>query len=84
MNGSKDEIVEKLRAISNQLEADPLAQFKFTLFPGWDVEVENNQELLIKEAARAISADGILPDNGTHVSQKALAAIIHYIADMME
>lgn len=84
MSGSRDKTVEKLREITGQLENDPLAKFKTTLFPGWDAEVENNQEVLIKEAAGAILAKGISPDNGTEVSQEAIAALIHYIADMME
>ena len=84
MNGLRDEAVKYLREISNKLEADPLAEFKQILFSGWDSEIENNQEFLVKEVARAILADGISPDNGTEVSQKALSALIHYIADMME
>jgi hypothetical protein len=39
---------------------------------------------LVKEAAGAILARGISPDEGTYVSQKSLAALIHYIADMLE
>jgi hypothetical protein len=54
------------------------------LFPGWHEEFEEVREPLIKEAARAILASGVKPDEGTHVSQRALAALIHYIADMME
>ncbi|HEX8196368.1 MAG TPA: hypothetical protein VF571_09285 [Pyrinomonadaceae bacterium] len=83
MNGLKDNIAA-LREVSNNLEADPLAEYKNTLFPGWHPEYEGHQEKLVREAARGILADGVSPDNGTHVSQKALSALIHYIADMME
>ena len=84
MNGLREETVEKLREISKDLDSDPLSEIKKVLFPGWDEEVENEQELLVKEAAAAILANGISPDEGTRVSQKSLAALIHYIADMME
>ena len=76
--------VDKLREISNDLDSDPLSEIKQVLFPGWDEEVENNQQLLIKEAAAAILASDLSPDDGTYVSQKAIAALIHYIADMLE
>jgi hypothetical protein len=84
MNGLRNESVEKLREISNDLDSDPLSEIKKVLFPGWDKEFENEQELLVKEAAEAILANGISPDEGTHVSQKTIAALIYYIADMLE
>ncbi len=54
------------------------------LFPGWHEGYEDNNEPLIKEAAAAILAREVEPDEGTYVSQRAVAALIHYIADMME
>ncbi len=84
MNGLRHESVEKLREASNSLDSDSLREIKKVLFPGWDKEVENDQELLIKEAASAILANSVSPDEGTYVSQKAIAALIHYIADMLE
>jgi hypothetical protein len=77
-------VVERLREVSRRLEADPNADTKTVLFPGWHEEFEGDREELIREAARAILAAGIEPDEGTHVSQKAVAALIHYVADMME
>lgn len=76
--------VDTLRTVSNDLDSNPLAQFKFVLFPGWDKEFEGKQEELVRQAARAILAENISPDNGTYVSQKSISALIHYIADMLE
>jgi hypothetical protein len=73
-------VVERLREISRRLEADPNANTKTVLFPGWHEEFE----ALIREAASAILAAGIEPDEGTQVTQHSVAALIHYIADMME
>lgn len=84
MSGSRDETVRKLREISTDLEADPLSEIKKTLFPGWHPEYEGSREELVKEAAGGILAQNISPDDGTYVSQKAIAALINYIADMME
>lgn len=84
MNGSKDEIIEKLRTISNQLDADLLAKFKNTYFPGWDFAFDGEQGCLIREAAKGILAKNISKDEGTYVSQKSIAALLHYVADMME
>jgi hypothetical protein len=77
-------VVERLREVARRLEADPRADTKTVLFPGWHEEFEEGREPLIKEAASGILAKGIEPDEGTHVSQKAVAALIHYVADMME
>jgi len=77
-------VVERLREVSRRLEADPRADTKTVLFPGWHEEFEGEREALIREAASAILAQGIEPDKGTHVPQRAVAALIHYIADMME
>lgn len=76
--------VEQLRTVSNNLESDLLSQFKTELFPGWDKEYDDEQEKLVREAARAILAENLSPDEGTQVSHKSLAALIHYIADMIE
>jgi hypothetical protein len=77
-------VVERLRDVSRRLEAEPQSDAKMILFPGWHEEVEGNRETLVREAASAILAQGIEPDSGTQVSQCAVAALIHYIADMME
>ena len=73
-----------LRDIADRLAAETNAATKTVLFPGWDEEVEEEAEPLIKEAARAILAAGVEPDEGTRVPLKSLAALIRYIADMME
>lgn len=54
------------------------------VFPGWHTVTEEPAEELVREAAAAILAAGIALDEGIHVSQKAVAALIHYIADMIE
>jgi hypothetical protein len=77
-------VVERLREVAKRLEADPDAETKTVLFPGWYTGEAEETERLIKEAAAAILAGGVEPDEGTHISQKAVAALIHYIADMME
>jgi hypothetical protein len=86
LEGSKRlyNVVERLREVSRRLEADPNTDTKMVLFPGWHEELEGDREALIREAASAILARGIEPDAGTHISQRAVAALIYYIADMME
>lgn len=76
--------VEKLRVVSNNLEKDLLSQFKSVFFPGWDYDYDGEQAKLVREAAKGILAENISPDEGTYVSHKALSALIHYIADMIE
>lgn len=77
-------VVERLREVSRRLEADPRGDTKTVLFPGWHEEFEGEREALIREAASAILAADIEPDEGTHVSQRSVAALIHYVADMIE
>lgn len=84
MSGLKTDSIEHLRFISDNLSSDILAEFRGTLFPGWDEEFNSEQERLIREAAKGILAYGISKDDGTFVSQRVLAALIHYIADRME
>lgn len=85
--------VEKLRQISQELASMPGAEQKTILFPGWDSNYPEEPEPLIKKAARAvlaqkvarvILAEGLSPDEGEKVSLKEIAALIHYIADMLE
>lgn len=82
--GTKDEIVRALRNISNSLSLISNGDTEGLLFPGWDEGYEEASESLIKEAAKAILATGVEPDEGTYVSLEAVASLIHYIADMME
>jgi hypothetical protein len=77
-------VVLRLRDVSNRLTSTPEAENKMVLFPGWHEGYEDDNEPLIKEAAAAILAKKVEPDEGTYVSQRAVAALIHYIADMME
>lgn len=77
-------VVQRLRDIANRLEATPDVDSKSILFPGWHADFEGDREQLIREAASAILAAGVEPDEGKYVSQKAMAALLHYIADMME
>jgi hypothetical protein len=84
MINSINENVEILRSVSNNIDSDVLAKFKFVLFPGWDKNIEDNQEEYVREAAKAILANNITADEGTYVSRKSLSALIHYVADMLE
>jgi hypothetical protein len=77
-------VVLRLRDVAKHLESDPDADEKAVLFPGWHEGFGGENAPLIKEAATAILAEGVDPDQGTYISKKALAALIHYLADMME
>jgi len=83
-NSDKDDVVSKLRDIANRLTSKPNADNEAVLFPGWHEGYEEEREPLIKEAAHAILASGIKPDEGKRVPLKSVAALIHYLADMME
>jgi hypothetical protein len=77
-------VILRLRDIAKRLESEPDAETKTVLFPGWHEGYEEEAEPRIKEAARAILASSISPDEGTHVPLKSVAALLHYVADMME
>lgn len=79
-----NKIVEKLRDTSNELNNQKFAEMSFVVFPGWHKGFEDETEPLIKEAAKAILAEDITEDEHNLISYKALAALIHYIADMLE
>lgn len=79
-----NEIVEKLRGVSNELDGLKFSEMSFAMFPGWHEGFEEANEPGIKEAARAILAEGVSEDEHTLVSYKALAALVHYVADMLE
>lgn len=79
-----NEIIEELRKTSDKLDSLKYAEMSFAMFPGWHEGFEDESEPLIKEAARAILAEGISEDEHTLVSYKALAALVHYVADMLE
>lgn len=78
------DVVEKLRDIAAVLAAIPNADTQTVLFPGWHEGYAEETEPQIKEAAKAILASGIPPDEGTYVALKSVAALLHYVADMME
>jgi len=80
---ASSEFVEKLRDLSNELRnADEKG--KSVLFPGWDNEADTEESFLIRRAATAILNPDLSRDEGSRVPPKALAALLHYIADMME
>jgi hypothetical protein len=62
------------------IQRDSLAQ----LASSGNSVYEGEREQLIKEAARAILASDVKADEGTRVPIKAVAALIHHVADMME
>ncbi len=77
------EFVEKLRDLSNELRISD-EKGKSVLFPGWDSESDTEESFLIRKAATAILNPDLSRDEGSRVPPKALAALLHYIADMME
>jgi hypothetical protein len=77
-------VVLRLRGVARHLEAEQDAEEKTVLFPGWHEGFEEESEPLIRSAARAILAEGVGPDDGTYISKKEMAALLQYIADMME
>ena len=58
------------------------------LFPGWDWDVVDacctDRYCGIRHAGKAIIADGLSCDQGTRVPMQDLAALVRYIADMLE
>jgi hypothetical protein len=82
---SREDWINRLRAISLELE-DPARTFpENILCPGWDWIEANDctQGKLIREAAGAINND-LPPDEGVWISRKAVAALLHYVADMYD
>lgn len=77
------EFVAKLRDLSNELRNSD-EKGKSVLFPGWDNEADTVESFLIRQAATAILNPDLSRDEGSRVSPKAVAALLHYIADMME
>lgn len=77
--------VERLRSISNELDSLPQTSETMILFPGWDSveEVDGEQGRLVRKAAEAIN-NNCGPYDGIRVSPKAVAALLHYVADMCE
>jgi hypothetical protein len=84
LSANENDVVEGLRAIANRLSSMPNSEEETVLFPSWDKDVEDENKPLIKEAARAILASDVEPDEGTHVPLKSVMALLHYVADMME
>jgi hypothetical protein len=86
---AKAETVAGLRGAANLLEAEPDGGRHGVLFPVWPeregepLAEEDRRGELIRDAARAIlGAHG--REDGMHTSKLALAALVHYVADMLE
>jgi len=71
--------VQKLREAAEALQRTSGE----VLMPGWDEE-EGESPQAIRSAARAIAGDDVDPDEGVKVSARDLAALVRYIADMLE
>jgi hypothetical protein len=56
------------------------------ILPGWDVEHESNRERCagIREAAKAVAAEGIDADHCTRVEVKKLGFLARYLGDILE
>lgn len=88
--------VHRLRQAANRLESEDAERLSSgkdntVLFPGWDEPFEEMEAggqapagVMIREAARAILAETVAPDDGTRVTRRALAELMRYIADMAE
>jgi F420-0:gamma-glutamyl ligase len=84
MNLTNQEVVDQLRSIANAIASVSGADIPAVMFPGWHEGFEETNERLIKEAASAILAEGITEDESIVVSLKSIAALLHYVGDMME
>lgn len=76
---ARSETVGLIRAAARTLNAeDDGAVF----FPNWDGS-DGEQGALIRDAARAAFGGGGI-EGGRHTSKRAVAALIHYLGDMLE
>jgi hypothetical protein len=76
---ASDETVASLRSAANLLNAEADGR---VFLPNWD-GADGEQERLIRDGARAVLArEG--SDSGAYTTKKALAALVHYVGDMLE
>ena len=71
-------IIERLRKVSLEIDSMPNEKIHFP-----ELILSDNQENMIFRAASNIAKHGS-SDKGHKVGTKELAALIHYIADMVE
>lgn len=79
-----DEIVEELFEISEKLSNIDEAATRTVTFAGWHEGFDGPDAPNVREAAKAILASGLTENEGTEVSLKSIAALLGYIAAMME
>ena len=53
------------------------------VLPGWDPDHLGEREVAIRTAAMAVF-NGINPDSGMRVSERALGALLRYVVDILE
>lgn len=79
-----DEIVEELFELSEKLSNIDEAATRTVTFVGWHEGSDGPNAPSIREAAKAILASGLAEDEGTEVPLKSIAALLGYVAAMME
>lgn len=77
---TRRKVMELLRRGARRLEASD----EEVLLPGWDPAHSGEREVGIRDAARAVLADGLTFDEGTRVSGAHLGYLVRYVADMLE
>ena len=84
MRDQKPKLLEAMRLLRKAGDILEALPDKTVLFPGWDESCISARVEDVRIAASAVAADDIGFDDGTRVSPRALGALTHYIADMME
>jgi hypothetical protein len=80
---ASDEAVAQLRDIADVLEAAVGSGERSVFFPNWDDSDDRTE--LIREAARTVWASyDPAGDGGGYTSKRALSALVHHVADMLE
>ncbi|MDX6695296.1 MAG: hypothetical protein QOF02_2899 [Blastocatellia bacterium] len=79
-----NEVVQELFGISEKLSNIDDADTRTITFVGWHEGFDDPNAPQVREAAKAILASGLTEDEGTKVPLKSIAALLGYIAAMME
>ena len=82
VKGAREKAMWLLRAAADILEKEQ----EELILPGWDEGEESNDGRCsgIREAAKAVAAEGVGPDGCTEVPLAKLGFLVRYIGDMLE